>query len=85
MSENFTRIEPLGADTPGARYTSSLALCEEALIDGRWIGRYFSPIARFDDPGEAAIVTGRELAERGVRVRLPNPMTSQLILVEEGR
>ncbi|HUU58767.1 MAG TPA: alpha-galactosidase, partial [Phycisphaerae bacterium] len=57
----------------------------ERVVRFRGVSRAKTYSVWFDDPGEAAIVTGRELAERGLTVHLPNPMTSELILVEESR
>ena len=48
MTKNFSRIDHIQDPNPIARYHSGLTLYEEALIDTRWIGQYFSTIARIN-------------------------------------
>ena len=51
MDEQFTRVDFRDYDGPIVRYNSGLSLYEEALIDTRWIARYWSPVGRVEaDP-----------------------------------
>ncbi len=38
----FTAVDTVIGDPPAIRYTSGLTCYDEALIDGRWVGRYWS-------------------------------------------
>ena len=38
----FSSIIVTDGDTPSIRYTSGLTIYDEALIAGRWVGRYWS-------------------------------------------
>jgi len=38
---------------PGVRYESGLTICDEALVDGHWVGRYWSAVGRLEAEAEA--------------------------------
>jgi len=48
---------------PGVRYESGLTICDEALVNGHWVGRYWSAVGRLQAEAEAVPELGptREL------------------------
>jgi alpha-galactosidase len=55
------------APTPGVRYESGLTICDEALVDGHWIQRYWSSVGRLSAEAEAVpeLEPGRNLDAPG--------------------
>jgi len=48
MDRHYVRIDSVLDEAPLVRYTSGLTLYEEALVETRWIARYWSPIGRIE-------------------------------------
>ncbi len=46
-------FEVRNAPTPGVRYESGLTICDEALVDGHWIERFWSSVGRLNAEIEA--------------------------------
>jgi alpha-galactosidase len=50
FSQGFTDIQVKSTRAPEVRFTSGKTIYVEGLVDGRWVGRYWTPTGRINTP-----------------------------------